>query len=329
MKRVAAMLFGTGAACVALLTHGQTTQGQAFNDGKAYKSQTPAIKNGINNAAMDNVPGQDAATTNNLQGLYGTTLNGPGQNKIAACAAYVPGTDAYKNAECETINYVSGNPNTRPTYTIDKVNDPVIVRSSNVRNTAEVNTSGMPGLSGNYTACTNQTTNQPERFDTERCQIGRPVTESQCSATLSVTYSWQRYAGQGGADLRYARCDSGQVRGDQLAIPLNNVYRTEAGLCADNGHGTGVEYKYWYRDCSGAEVLHGYDASACSAPPAPAVVDPPRNTIQACADAPRTVENCFVPDGHFVQKAQVPVFEDHWDNSACAELDSNGAVIVN
>lgn len=319
------VVLGTGAG--SLLA--QSTQSQAFTDGKAYKPANTDIKNGINADAMTNVPGQDTGTSNSLTGLYGSNLTASGQNKIAACAAYVPGSDAYKNAECETVNYVVGNPSARPTYTIDKVNDPLIIQGNNIRNTAPSHTAGMSGLSGNYTACTNQTTNQPERYDTERCQVGRPVTENQCSATLNVTYTWQRFAGQGGADLRYGYCDAGQVRGDRLTIPYANAYRTEAGLCADNGHGTGVETKIWYKDCAGNEVQHGYDASACSAPPTPAVSDPPRQAIQACTNAPRTNENCFTPDGLFTARVNVPVFQDHWDNSACAELDGNGAVISN
>ena len=307
----------------------QTTQSQAFNDGKSYKPANTDIKNGINSGAMAHVPGQDTGTTNGLAGLYGTSLTAPGQEKIAACAAYVPGSDAYKNAECETVNYVVGTPSTKPHYTIDKLNDPLIIESNNVRNTAQSHTAGMSGLSGNYTGCINQTTNQPERYDTERCQVGRPVTENQCSATLTVTYTWQRLAGQAGADLRYGYCDAGQVRGDRLSIPYANAYRTEAEPCLANGHGTGVETKIWYRDCSGNEVRHGYDASACSAPPTPAVSDPSRQPIRSCTDAPRTNANCFTPDGTFRIHVHVPVFQDHWDNSACAELDGNGAVIVN
>lgn len=307
----------------------QTTQGQAFNDGKSYKPANTDIRNGINAGAMTNVPGQDTGTTDGLTGLYGTNLKTPGQNKIAACAAYVPGSDAYKNAECETVNYVVGNPSTRSKYIIDKIKDPLIIESNNVRNTAEAHTSGVPGLSGSYTACTNETTKQPERYDSERCQVGRPVTENQCSATLSVTYTWERFVGQGGADLRYGYCDAGQIRGDKLTIPYANAYRTEVGLCADKGHGKGVEIRIFYKDCLGNEFVHGYDASACSAPPAPPASDPPRQAIQACANAPRNNENCFAPNGQFTARVSAPVFKDNWDHSACAELDGSGAVITN
>jgi hypothetical protein len=304
-------------------------QAQAFRDGKAYKPANAGIKAGIDERALAEVPGQDATTTNDLKRMYGSNLNAPGQSKVAACASQTPGTDAYKNQECDTINYVVGNPSARPAYTIDKVNDPVVVRGNNVRNTPEANTSGATGLSGNYTACVDQTTNQPERFDTERCQVGRPVTEAICNSVLNVSYSWQRYANQPGADLRYARCAAGQIRGDQLTIPYANAYRGELAACADRSHGAGTETLIWYADCAGNTALHGYDASGCSIPPDPAVSDPPRQAIASCANAPRNNENCFTPAGQYTDKVEAPVFEDHWDDSACADLRAHGADIRN
>lgn len=304
----------------------QTTQEQAFAEGKAYKPANAGIRNGIEPNALAQVPGQDGATTSDLTGLYGANLAAAGQDKVAACAAYVPSTDGYKNAECDTINYVVRNPGERPSYTIDKQNDPLIVRGNEVRSAPQTHTAGMSGLSGNYTACTEKTTSTPERFQTERCDIDRVVTETQCSATLSVTHSWQPYSNQPGADLRYGRCAPGQVRGDSLALPITSTYRTESGSCADFGHGTGVEVTIRHRDCAGNDVRHGYDASACTAPPTPARLDPPRAPAQTCADAPRTSDNCFTPDGRYAAKASVPVFQDRWDDSACAALNNGPAI---
>ncbi len=159
--------------------------------------------------------------------------------------------------------------------------------------------------------------------------MGRPVLESQCLAKLTVTYNWQRYANQPGADLRYGRCAAGTVRGDQLTIPLSNGYRSEQVQCADRGHGSGIEVLFWYADCTGVETLHGHDASNCTAAPSPALSDPPRHVIAACTDAPRTIETCFTPTGHLTDKVDAPVFVDHWDASACADLDAHGAAIGN
>ena len=318
---------GGAAAQTNAETSAPTTRARAFSDGKAYKPANAGIKAGINDGAAAGGAGRDAATTNELKGMYGGDLNAPGQSKAAACASRIPGADAYKNQECDTINYVAGNPGARPAYTIDKVNDPVIVRGNNVRNTPEANTSGATGLSGNYTACVDQTTSLPERFDSERCQVGRPVTEASCETVLTVTYNWQRYAGQPGADPRHGRCGPGQVRGDRLTIPYANAYISEQVACADRGHGAGAEALIWYADCAGNTALHGYDASGCSMPPLPALSDPPRQAIVSCADATRNNENCFTPAGQFTGKVEAPVFQDNWDDSACADLKSNGAVI--
>jgi hypothetical protein len=323
-----------GAALVSLLAaasgaSGQATQAEAFADGKAHKPKNADIKNGINAGALTNVPAQDAATTNDLKTMYGSDLINQGQNKVAACASYVPGSDAYKNQECGTVNYMVGNPTARPQYVIDKVNDPLVVTSNNIRNTPGAHTAGTSGLAGNYSACVNQTTNQPAKYDTERCQVGRPVVEGQCAATLNVTYTWQSFANQPGADMRYGRCSAGEVRGDQLTIPLTNAYRTEQLQCSSRAWGGGVYIRILYKDCTGTEVEHGYNATGCSAPPNPMVIDPPRQPIASCTNAPRNNENCFTPAGVFTAKAQVPVFVDNWDYSACADLNAHGAVIRN
>lgn len=308
---------------------GQATQAEAFADGKAFKPKNTDIKNGINSSAVTNVPAQDATTTNDLKNMYGSNLINNGQNKVAACAAYVPGSDPYKNQECETVNYMVGNPITRPQYVIDKVNDPLIVISNNIRNTPGVHTAGTSGLAGNYSACVNQTTNQPAKYDTERCQVGRPVVEGQCAAKLNVTYTWQTFANQPGADLRYGKCNAGDVRGDQLSIPLQNAYRTEQLQCSSRAWGQGVYIRILYKDCTGTEVEHGYNATGCSTPPSPIAIDPPHQPIASCTNAPRNNENCFTPAGVFTGKVLAPVFVDNWDHSACGDLNAHGAVIQN
>lgn len=319
------------ALAVALNAHAddQYDQQKAFNDGKAYSSANGGLKAGINDAAVTNVPGQDASTTNQLKGMYGTNLAAPGADKANACANYTPGTDAYKNQECETINFVVGNPSKRPAYTIDKTTDPLISKGTTISNTPQNYTGGTGGLSGTYSSCKDKTTNLAAKYDTERCQIGRPVTEGYCSTTLVVTYTWQLYSGQAGADLRYGYCGSSDVRGDQLTIPLTNSYQNETVACSASNLGTGNQTLIWYTDCAGNKSQWGYDASGCSIKPDPVSSDPPHNVIQACANAPRTNQNCFTPDGQFTTKVTVPVFVDSLDTSQCAELNNNSATITN
>lgn len=215
---------------------GQATQAEAFADGKAHKPKNVDIQNGINAGALTNVPGQDATTTNDLKSMYGSNLINQGQSKVAACASYVPGSDAYKNQECETVNYMVGNPSARPQYVIDKVNDPLVVTSGNISNTPGTHTAGTSGLAGNYSACVNQTTNQPAKYDTERCQVGRPVTEGRCATTLNVTYTWQSFANQPGADMRYGRCGAGEVRSNENCFTPAGIFsaKVQVPVFVDN-----------------------------------------------------------------------------------------------
>lgn len=302
----------------------QQTQQQGFADGKAFKNQNSGIKNGINQGAMTIVPGQDPATLGQLQGLYGGNLIGPGSNKVSNCATYTPGANAYKNQECETVNFVSRNPGQRQTYALSKT-EPLITSGIAISNTPRNYTSGVAGLNGNYSACTNKTTNLPEQFDTERCQIGREVREGSCPSYLVVTYTWEVFANQPGADLNYGRCDA-DIRGDLLTLPATNTFQETGANCADHGNGTGRQRMFYAVDCFGNASLHGFDASACSKPPTPAIVDPAR-VFLSCTNAPRTKENCFSAGGNFTKKATVPVFVDSLDESACQGFFNDSAVI--
>ena len=325
------LLFGAASLALILLPPASVAQTmkEAFADGKAHKSKNAAIRDGVNAAAVSKVPAQDAATADDLKGMYGTNLIDQGQNKVAACAAYVPSSDAYKNQECETVNYMVGNPIKRPQFVIDKVNDPLVIKSNNIRNTPGSHTAGTSGLAGNYSACVNRTTNQPAKFDTERCQMGRPFIEGQCTSTLKVSYTWQTFSSQPGANMRYGRCSAGELRGDQLTIPLADAYRTEQLQCSSRAWGQGVFIRILYMNCRGTEMEHGYNATGCSAPPHVLVNDPPHQPIASCTNAPRNNENCFTSAGVFTAKAQVPVFVDSWDNSACRDMNAHGAIIQN
>lgn len=299
-------------------------QSKAFNDGKSYRGANDGIKANINSSALNNVPGQDAETTNQLKNMYGTDIKNAGGNKSLACATYQPGSDAYKNQECDAINYINNNPSQKPNYTIDKTYDPIIVRGNNVTNAPQAYTSGAAGLSGSYTACTDKTTNLPAQYNTERCEIGHEITEGYCPTTLKVTYTWQLFTGQPGADTRYGRCPAGQYRGDQFPNPYVR-YETETVSCAAYALGTGSGTLTWAIDCLGNRVLVGYDAGSCENPPNPAAIGGDM-TIGVCLSAPRSIENCFEPGGGFTTKTTVPVFKDTMDESLCTELNAHRAV---
>lgn len=301
-------------------------QQRAFNDAKNYKGSNDSIKNNINQSTMDKVPGQDASTTNDLKGLYGSDLLGKGDNKVSDCAAYKPTTDAYKNQECDTVNFIRKNPSERPTYTIDKKNDPIVSKGTTIANSPYAHTSGASGLTGSYTACYDKTTRLPAQYESERCQVGHEITEGYCPVVLRVTYQWELFTNQKGADTRYGRCNGLDVRGDRLQLAQTNTYETEGVQCSDFNLGAGSGSVTYAVDCYGKRTLVGYDASSCEIKPSPPSVVASQN-IQSCTNAPRVIENCFTPDGIFTTKTTVPVFTDTLDDSACTELHQNGAVI--
>lgn len=305
---------------------GQTTQGEAFNQGKAYGEKNAATVGTIHAGAAEAVPGRDASREGALQDLYGTPLPEAGEARVADCAAQVPGNDAYANQECATINYLRRNPQQRPRTTISE-SEPAIATGAAVRSAPRAFAGNQPGLSGTYTACVDRTTRTPLQQQTERCLIGHAVTQGSCQRNLSLTYTWQPYGSQQGAELAYARCGRGTVRGDRLTLPTTTSYRERDISCEERGHGTGIERLIFHVDCQGNERLHGHDARHCSAPPDPAYNDPPR-IVTHCTTMPRTAEHCFAPSGQYAGQSQVPVFEDHWDDSDCAVFDTARGVIT-
>jgi hypothetical protein len=328
MKKILTISLTVVVTFAAHVAHSQTTRAEAFSDAKTFKSKTSAIKAGITPAAMDDVPGKDPATTSSLSGLYGSDINTAGTARGAECAGYIPGPDAYANQNCETINYVRGNPSARPVVVIDRATEPLATSKTAIQNNPTPHTAGMSGLTGTYSACSTSTTTLPGKTDTERCQIGREVTEASCRTPLLVTYAWELYVGQGGADLRYGYCSGGDIRGDLLTIPASNTYVTDSVTCASKGHGTGMEDIISAVDCLSVKTAHGYNASSCSAPPIPALFDPVRLPILSCTSMPRTNENCFTASGGYTGKVTVPVFVDTLDDSACASLRASVVPIL-
>ncbi|TWI69298.1 hypothetical protein IP91_00365 [Pseudoduganella lurida] len=303
----------------------QQSTRDAYVDGKAYRPANAAIAAGIDTRSAAQVPGRDAGDEQTLGGLFGTPLGDAAAAKAIQCARAVRSatgdTRTDDARECAAINYLRRNPDERPRTSIDP-HEPAVTRADVVRQAPRAFTADAPGLSGSYTACVDRTTTTPIRQSVERCEIGHAVTEGRCQRRLVVTYAWATFARQPGAEPRYARCASGTVRGDQLPLPPSTSYRVATATCAERGHGEGSETLVFHKDCPGAETLHGFDASACTRPPSPAIVDPPR-TEQSCTTMPRTATNCFQGDGVYTGLAEVPVFEDRWDDTDCAAIDGD------
>ncbi len=312
------------AAMLPHLATAQSNQEEAFNQGMAYREDNAAIGATIRPGTADAVPGRDTARETALQGIYGQPLQSAGNARVAGCASQVPGSDAYQNQECATVNYVHRHAGERPRTTISRT-EPAIATGSVVRSAPHAFTGDHPGLAGTYSACVERTTQTPVRQETERCLVGHAVTEGSCTRRLRLTYAWAPYADQAGAELRHARCGARLVRGDRLTLPPSTRFREERVRCDAQDHGTGEEILVYRIDCLGVERAIGYDARRCSAPPDPPFLDPAR-TPQACTTRPRTAAHCFDPAGAYAGPAEVPVFEDHWDDVDCPANLSREAI---
>ncbi len=234
---------------------------KAFKEGKAYKSKTPAIGAAIATTPLETtVPAYKSTTAGTLTPLYGKDIIEPGKSKVVDCSTYVPGTDDYANQECNAINFSVKNPSVRPVVVIDAKTDPVITGGEAVARSPLPYTAGMGGLTGTYTACTTATTTTPGIYDTERCEVGREVQTQSCPVRLFLTYKWELFAAQPGAETRYGVCVSPWVRGDKLIIVPPKT--PDAPPVIENCFDADLKFK---SKTTVPVFTDNYDTSACAA----------------------------------------------------------------
>lgn len=158
-------------------------QNGAFQDGKSLGSSVnQSAFSGINSgAASDKIPGYgtNPSETQFFQGGQGQ-LSGPGVAKMQNCATATPDSDPIKRQECEAVNFLARNPNTRPQF--DLSNNPMFARAKNIRNNAEniFASLGMGGT-GSTTQCVPRTITTPAQYSTDTCSSIREVGEQQCT----------------------------------------------------------------------------------------------------------------------------------------------------
>lgn len=156
---------------------------QAFQAGKTLGagSRQQAASQISAGSATGKVPsyGASAPETNYFQGGRGE-LSGHGITKMQTCATATPDSDPIKRQECEAVNFLARNPNTRPQF--DLSNNPMFARAKNIRNNAE-NIFASLGMGGTGTSnqCTTKTETTPPQYTTETCSSFKEVVEQQCT----------------------------------------------------------------------------------------------------------------------------------------------------
>lgn len=165
------------------IAHAQpVTQGSAFTAGQTLGAGSPSHAfGGISSSAVqDKVPSYGVAPleTGYYGGGQGDAL-GPGTVKISTCETATPNADPIKRQECEAVNFLAGNPDIRPQFSITK-NDPMVLSTKAQRDSAEATFQSIGLSSGSSTACTTKTQTTPAQYTTETCSDISGIGMQQC-----------------------------------------------------------------------------------------------------------------------------------------------------
>lgn len=177
MRGVVAVLLGLMVGGVAANPNDAFQAGKTLGAGAGQRAASQ-ISTG---SAADKVPayGTNPAEAAYFQGGKGD-LTGHGITKMQSCATATPDSDPIKRQECEAVNFLARNPNTRPQF--DLSNNPMFARAKNIRNNAEniFASLGMGGT-GSTTQCVPRTITTPAQYSTDTCSSIREVGEQQCT----------------------------------------------------------------------------------------------------------------------------------------------------
>ena len=160
----------------------------AFSSGQALGSAGVASAQGAITA------GQGASVVPNYTGAAPESsyfaggqgsLFAPATGKISNCATGPQASTAYGQQDCDAVNFLARNPAVRPQIAVGK-NDPLVAGAKAIL----ANPQALAGsMTGNYSACSTATVNQPATYDTEVCNQYTNMTQSKCQRVLTVTVS--------------------------------------------------------------------------------------------------------------------------------------------
>ena len=181
MKRlltIAALLATAGVAIAQQITK----PADAFNVGKDFANSGKNVAGAkINNATgASALPyyGTSAPETANFQ--EGRNLiGGAGSNKQIQCETYLA-PNAFRQQECDAVNFMSKTPASRPKFTIDKQTDPIMTGSRGVINN--------PGTTAGASTqqCRVQRVTNPATYITETCTETQTLENLSCKRVLQV-----------------------------------------------------------------------------------------------------------------------------------------------
>ena len=113
-----------------------------------------------------------------------------GAGKITACQTGAANPDAFKQQNCDAINYMANQPTIRPQFAISSSN-PMMVTSRAIQNNASTLAAASlgfvdPGAVGSFTGCTTKATTTPPTFGIEVCNDVSTASSSTCSIGRTI-----------------------------------------------------------------------------------------------------------------------------------------------
>lgn len=199
MKRLllASLLIG------ALPARAQMTGGEAFIEGQNFANSAKgksAANSQVNaTTGTDSLPNFTTSATESGYYAGGKGLVGAaGTGKIVDCETYKAPT-AFKQTECDAVNFVNKNPTVRYKYTIDKMTDPVLTASKPLID----NPGDIPATSTQ--TCKVVTTTTPGTFINETCTESKYLETIKCrrgfTAEIGNVFEAQQFSANLGSEV--------------------------------------------------------------------------------------------------------------------------------
>ena len=175
-------------AVASLVSHAQTPA-EVFQQGQALGASGGAaigreIGSGASAATVPNY--SDAQPQSSLFAGGSGSLVPPGSAQVSGCQGNPADPDARKQQQCDATNFLAKK-STAASFNLPPT-DPVLKAAKPITGNPE---SILGSMSGNYSACTQETVSAPARKQIEVCAESRAPEERTCEKVLTVTVTQQ------------------------------------------------------------------------------------------------------------------------------------------
>lgn len=113
-----------------------------------------------------------------------------GTAKITACQTGAANPDAFRQQNCDAINFMAKNPSTRPQFTISPTDTNIAASKAIEKNASTLAEKSLgfvnPNAVGSFTGCASKTTTTPPTYGIEVCYDAATATSQMCTIGRTV-----------------------------------------------------------------------------------------------------------------------------------------------